>query len=390
MSDKKIRIIKYTTLALVIIAMIFSGLKFYNHRNYKEPVILGPGVTKVETIGDYYEPVKGTVNDCNIYFLDSGKPGGTVMIMGSSHPEEPATNLTAEILVENAVPQSGRLIVVIRGNSSASKETRPGEAYPMFYEIETEWGSKKYRMGSRWSSPLDSWPDPEVYTHYPSGQMLSYQDIRNINRCWPGKPDGLITEQTCYAFTEFIKEQGVDLFIDLHEAELEYTVINTIVAHQKGNAIAAMASMTLTAEEFDVPIGMEYSPKSLHGLSHREIGDNTQAVSLLFEVAEPMLDRVRGITDEELLLRGNDPFVRKAGEYGLLYSPMPENGWPIEVRVGRHCSTILESAKQWSLNNPGNPIEITGVPKYAEVKENGVGYYFDDPSKVSEDKLAYE
>ncbi|HMA60030.1 MAG TPA: succinylglutamate desuccinylase, partial [Halanaerobiales bacterium] len=73
MSDKKIRIIKYSTLALVIVAMIISGLKFYNHRNYKEPVILGPGVTKVETIGDYYEPVKGTVNDCNIYILDSGK-----------------------------------------------------------------------------------------------------------------------------------------------------------------------------------------------------------------------------------------------------------------------------------------------------------------------------
>ena len=390
MSDKKVNLIKYTTLALVVIAMIISGMKFYNHRNHKEKVVLGPGVTKVDKLGNYYEPIKGTVNDCNIYVLDSGKPGGTVMVLGSSHPEEPATNLSAQILVENAVPKQGKLIVVLRANRSASKVTRPGEAYPLFYDVETDWGEKEFRMGSRWSSPLDSWPDPEVYTHYPSGQMLSYKDIRNLNRTWPGKSDGKLTEQTCYAFTQYIKDNNVDLFIDLHEAELEYTVINTIVAHQRGNAIASMTSMTLTANEFDVPIGMEYSPKSLHGLSHREVGDHTQAVSLLFEVAEPMLDRVRGVTNEELLMEGNDPFVRKAGEYGLLYSPMPENGWPIEVRVGRHNSTILESLNQWTLNNPGKPIKIDNVPNYDKVKKNGVGHYFKNPQKVPEDRVAYE
>jgi len=390
MSDKKITIIKYISLALVIIAMIISGIKFYNHRNYQEKVVLGPGVTDVKQLGEYYEPIKGTINDCNIYILDSGNPGGSVMIASASHPEEPATNLSAEILVGNLVPEKGKVIVVIRSNLSASRVTRPGEAYPLYYNIDTEWGSKKYRMGSRWSSPLDSWPDPEVYTHYPSKQMLSYKDIRNLNRCWPGKPNGKITEQTCYALTKFIQEEEVDLFIDLHEAELEYTVINTIVAHQRGNDIAAMASMTLTAQEFVVPIGMEFSPKSLHGLSHREVGDNTPAVSLLFEVAEPMLDRVRGITGEELLLKGNDPFVRKAGEYGLLYSPMPEEGWPIDVRVGRHNSTILESINQWTLIHPDKPIKVSGVPKYDEVKKNGVGEYFKNPNEISEDRIAFE
>ena len=390
MSDKKVNIIKYTALALVIIAMIISGMKFRNHRNYQEKVVLGEGVTKVEKLGDYFEPIKGTINDANIYILDSGKPGGTVMVAGGTHPEEPAANLTPEILVENAMPQKGRLIVVIRSNPSASRGTRPGEAYPLFYDVETDWGSKKFRMGSRWSSPLDSWPDPEVYTHYPSGQMLSYKDIRNLNRTWPGKPDGKITEQTCYALTQFIKEQDVDLFIDLHEAELEYTVINTIVAHESGQNVASMTSMTLTANEFDVPIGMEYSPKSLHGLSHREVGDHTQAVSLLFEVAEPMLDRVRGITDEELLMEGNDPFVRKAGEYGLLYSPMPEEGWPIEVRVGRHNSTVLETLNQWTLTHPEKPIKVKGIPTYEEVKKNGVGHYFKNPENYSSDRIVYE
>lgn len=89
----------------------------------------------------------------------------------------------------------------------------------------------------------------------------------------------------------------------------------------------------LTANTFDVPVGMEFSPTALHGLSHREVGDYSDAASYLVEVAEPMLDRIRGITDEELLMSGKDRFVMMAGDRGLLYAPIDENGWPIEKRV---------------------------------------------------------
>lgn len=78
-------------------------------------------------------------------------------------------------------------------------------------------------------------------------------DIRNLNRTWPGKADGSIVEQTCYAFMELIKKEGVGLFMDLHEAELEYPVISTIVTNQNAQEVAAMASMTLTAFEFERP-----------------------------------------------------------------------------------------------------------------------------------------
>ncbi len=63
------------------------------------------------------------------------------------------------------------------------------------------------------------------------------------------------------------------------------------------------------------------SRQGLHGLTHREIGDHSDAASYLIEVAEPMLDRIRGITDEELLMSGKDRFVMKAGEHKLLYAP---------------------------------------------------------------------
>lgn len=390
MSKKNLNLVKIITMIIVITALFISGKAFIEHRNFKEPVVASKSVTEVNTLGDYFAPLKDTVADCNIYVLDSGKPGATFLVIGGSHPEEPAANLAAEIFAENAVIEKGKLILAIRANRSASTVTRPGDGYPQFYHIETAWGEKKFRMGDRWTNPLDSWPDPEVYVHYPSGQMLAYMDIRNFNRTWPGKADGTITEQVNHAFMQVIDKENVDLFIDFHEAELEYPVISTIVAHESGQSIAAMSSMMLTDMEFEQPIGMEFSPKSLHGLSHREVGDHSDAISLLFETPEPFLDRVRGVTDEKLLLGGKDPFVQRAGEFGLLYESIDEDGWPIEVRVGRHCSTTLQVAEVWNQMNPGKEVIIKKVPRYAEVIENGVGHYFYNPEEADPDRVYYE
>ena len=168
-------------------------------------------------------------------------------------------------------------------------------------------------MGDRWSSPLDQWPDPEVYVHYPSRQELAYVDVRNLNRAWPGRPGGTLTEKTCYALTQLIDEEKIDIVIDLHEAELQYPVISAIVAHQKGQDLAAMASMMISASE-GFEIGVEYSPQALRGLSHREIGDHTGAISLLLEAPEPFLDATRGRTDRELSPHRQGRFHRPGGK----------------------------------------------------------------------------
>ncbi len=108
-----------------------------------------------------------------------------------------------------------------------------------------------------------------------------------------------------------------------------------------------MASMIISSMEgFD--IGMENSPKTLHGLSHREIGDHTDAIPLLLEVPEPMLDATRGRTDTFLLLEGKDEFLERTYKHGLLFEKIDKNGWPIDVRVGRHCSTITHILNLWS------------------------------------------
>jgi hypothetical protein len=282
------------------------------------------------------------------------------------------------------------VIVISRVNTSASTITRPGEAYPRFFHVETPWGVKKWRMGDRTASPLDSWPDPEVYVHYPSGQTLAYVDVRNINRNWPGRAGGLLTERTAYAAMQLIEAENVDMAIDFHEAELEYPVENTIVTHERGNEVAAMTSMMLTSQTFDVPIGMEFSPKALHGLTHREIGDHSRAVSYLMEVAEPMLDRIRGITDEELLMSGKDRFVMTAGEHNLLYAPIDENGWPIDKRVARHVTTTMTLVEVNNMLHPDQMILMEGIPSYEEMLEKGVGAFYHDPEAAPADRVYYD
>jgi hypothetical protein len=390
MMDKKRRLLrKILFLAPGILLMIFAGAGFYQSRHLQEPVVLGPGVSQVKRLGDYFTGIAGTVNDAYLYILEGRKSGGSCLVIGGTHPEEPAARLAAWLLVENAVPEQGRLFVILSANRSASTVTRLGGAYPPDYSIKTEWGQQTFRMGDRWSNPLDQWPDPEVYIHYPSRQELAYVDIRNLNRTWPGRANGTLTEKTCFAMTEMIKQENIDLVIDLHEAELQYPVISTIVAHPKGQDLAAMASMMISGTA-GFNIGMENSPEELRGLSHREIGDHTQAISLLLETPEPMLDATRGRTDRKLLLEGKDEFLIKAYAHGLLFEKIDETGWPVEKRVGRHCSSILQILELWSEENAEEAIQFEGIPRYQEVVEQGVGAFLRDPSKADPSRIRYE
>lgn len=385
----RILVQKVVVAALGLALLVSAGLSFYRSRNLAEPVVLGPGVTSVKKLGEYFAPIRGTVNDCNLYVLEGREPGATMVILGGSHAEEPAGRLAAWLLVENGVVEKGRLIVVLSASRSASTMTRLGGAYPPDFSIDTPSGPRTFRMGDRWTNPLDQWPDPEVYIHYPSRQELAYVDVRNLNRTWPGRPNGTLTEKTAYAFMEMIRREQADVVIDLHEAELQYPVISTIVTHQKGQELATMAAMMLSDME-GFKIGTEFSPITLHGLSHREIGDHSQAVSLLFEAPEPFLDATRGITSREQLLTGKDEFVVKAGQHGLLFETIDEKGWPIAVRVGRHASSILQVAETWSEDHPDKPLALSGVPRYAEVIEKGVGAFLQDVRKAARSRLAYE
>ena len=130
--------------------------------------------------------------------------------------------------------------------------------------------------------------------------------------------------------------------------------------------------------------------EALRGLSHREIGDATDAISLLLEAPEPFLDATRGRTNRALLLSGKDEFVVRAGRRGLLFEKIDEKGWPIDVRVGRHTSTVLQLLEIWSADHADKAVEVSGVPRYGEVVEKGTGAFLKDPKTIDPAKVVYE
>ncbi len=383
---KRLGMIKGVQVLVFLIIFIQGGLRLYRHRHFDIPVVIGPGVTRVARLSDFGPGLSGTMADTWVYFLEGKEPGGKALLMSNTHANEPEGLLTGVIVIENAVVERGTLIVIPQFNHSASRNTRPGDGYPLYFGVETNWGRKKFRMGNRDASPLDQWPDPDVYIHYPDRQLLSYIDTRNTNRTWPGRPDGPLMEKVTFAAMEIMRRDKIDLAIDIHGAETMFPVTNCIVAPDKSNRIATMTALTVKAKEgFDSHV--EPSPGGFRGLSHREIGDYSETLPFLLEAPIPFLDQPTGPKTEMFLLDGKDPFLLSLAKKQKLFVPYDESGWPLEKRVGQHCSVTLEILRQYSRRNPERSILVHGIPRYAEVVENGVGHYFHDPSKAGQEKV---
>ena len=372
-----------TALAVAFLALcLWGGLPLARHRGFEVPVVKGPGVTAVHRLSEFSPGLKGTAADTNVYVLEGQQPGGKALLIGNTHANEPEGMLSAIIYIENAVVEKGTLYIIPFFNNSGSRNTRPGDGYPLYFDVATDWGRRRFRFGNRDASPLDQWPDPDVYIHYPERQLLSYIDVRNTNRTWPGRAGGPLMERVTFGAMELMRREKIDVAVDIHGAETMFPVTNCIVAPEKSVKIATLASLTVKATEgFENHV--EPSPSGFHGLSHREIGDYGPSLPFLLEAPIPFLDQPTGPKTTKLLLDGKDPFLLSLSKKKKLFVPYDESGWPLEKRVGQHMSVTLEIFRQYSKKSAGRPIVVGGVPRYADVVKNGVGHYLADPSKAS-------
>ena len=336
----------------------------------------GPGVTRVGRLSDAQPALAGTPGDTAVYTLAAppgAPPGGTALVLGGTHADEPAGYLAAVVLVETAIVAAGRLIVIPRANASGFTYNVPQEAHPQRFEVPTPRGPRVFTFGARATNPVHQWPDPQVYTHRGSGQALSGAETRNLNRAYPGRADGSLTERIAFAITLLVRDERVDLAIDLHEAAPEYPVVNTIVAHERATELAALVNVNLSGS--GITIGLEPSPKTLHGLSHREWGDATPALAVLMETANPAQGRLRGRTDAGLVVTGRDRYFLAAARRRRLNVPFDESGWPLDLRVARHLAGVTQFVSDLGMFDESKGIAVTGVPAYEDIVANGVGAY---------------
>src|SRR5256714_8241796 len=360
-----------TLAATVAAGAIFAGM------HEAEPIVAGPGVTAERMLSAIEPSLAGSPGDTPVFELGGDTPGGTLMILGGTHPQEIAGMLAAVLMVENAPLKQGHVIVVPQANRSGFTHTDPMEAYLHRFEIATPAGPRWFRVGMRLTNPAHQWPDPDVFVHSPSGEQMVGHETRNLNRNHPGRPGGWLTARVSHALTTIAK--GAAVILDLHEAQPEYPVINMMVAHESAFETAATATATLQARR--ISIGLSASPKNLHGLSHREFGDHAHAQAMLTESANPAMGRFRGRTSEELLLEGRDlNYVRAAGLKRLFVS-FNQNGWPLKLRVARHLAAIEQVINAYNDLNPQAPIVVQGIPAYNEVIARGLGAFLRPPPR---------
>ena len=360
-------------LLVTAIAGIIASIEFRKMYN-PEAVYPSSSLTKAGMLSEYFGGIKGTSGDTEVYLFDSGVPGGTALLAGGSHPNEAAAGLAPIVILENIKVTRGRVFIIPRLNNSAFTCSDPMEGFPEFYEIKTRGGVRKFRLGSRVTNPLHQWPDPLVFAQFPSNQQLSGFETRNINRAFPGRPDGSLTQKVAYAIVQLLKSEKINIAVDLHESSPEVPIVNVIVYHEKYEDIAMGAILGL--EMAGLQFSPETSPKNFHGLSHREWGDYTDAVPFLMETSNPSMGRLRGKTNVDLVLKGYSNNYKKAKETGALrIAYREETGEPIEHRVGRDIMGFIELIKSFNLTCPENEILIENLPDYNLMMEKGVGEF---------------
>ena len=328
----------------------------------------GPGVTQQGMLSDYFPPLRGGPMDTAVFILDSGVPGATGLMIGGTHGNELAGQVAALLAVENAVVKTGKLLVVPYANRSAISvaDTRKGIARR--HAITSRSGLRELPYGDRRTDPADQGvDDPEKYTNPPGYTLEEGAESRNLNRTWPGNPLGTPTEQLSHALVRMILAEEVDFALDMHEAdtpekkspgEAAYRpggnkrLAYTLVAHPRGLEVAAFALLGMEADT-GISMKLEESNSRYRGLSHLEIGDNTDCLSFLSESPNPGQDRWRDDADVV-----DDP------------------KYPLTHRAGLHLRLFLQLAQAFA-ELGGEALVIDGLPGYEELKADGVGGWLD-------------
>lgn len=382
MESKRLKSIFFRPSFLSLGFLLFSFLLSYlsgkefllQHKN--EPIYPSPALTALKKLSDFFPVLRHSAGDTEVYVFAGQEPGGHLLITGGTHPNEPAGFLTALLLIENIKVSQGKVVIIPRANASAFTHSDPQEGNPQHYFIETPAGQRFFRLGSRLTNPIHQWPDPAIYVN-PSGQKLSGSEVRNLNRCFPGRPKGLLTEKIAFGLMEVIRQEKIDLGIDVHESAPEYPVINAIVFHENSSELAALAAMNMEAYGFK--IRLEASPTNLRGLSHREWGDFARILAVLLETPNASHGRLKGKPSVSLIVEGKDKFYPQASRSGRLFVSYPESGIPLKERVARHLAAIISLIDSFNELFPEKKIKVENIPDPAELMAKDLGLFLHPP-----------
>lgn len=363
-------------LLFALLLGLLSGKQFLSMHE-PDPIYPGAALTESCRLSRYFPTLSGSPGDADVYIFAGREAGGSLLILGGSHPNEPAGFITAVLAVENIRVETGKVVIIPQANLSGFTHNDPFEGNPQRFPITTPAGERWFRYGSRLTNPVHQWPDPALYRN-PAGQKLAGTELRNLNRNYPGRKNGGLTEKIAFGIMELIHKEKISMAIDLHEAAPEYPVINAIVFHENSAEQAAIALMELQLE--GIELRLEESPENLRGLSHREWGDEAGIAAFLLETANASHGRLKGKPSTALILQGKDDNYVKAGRLGRLFVPFDEDGISLEKRAARHIAAIKALVASHNELHPEVTILFNGLPHPDLLKKDGIGAFLKSPN----------
>lgn len=360
-------------MAILVFALLIAlcaSLGFIRQKNSVLTVYPSDALSETRMLSDYLESLRGTPLDSPVFIFEGARPGATVFIMGGTHPNESAGILSAILVLENIKVETGRVIVLPVANISALSQTLPGYAYPEEYTI----GSRSFKIGSRATSPLDQWPDPPIFVQKPYNQFLSYEEVRNLNRNYPGYSDGNATQKLAFAISALIEKESVDYAFDLHEASITYPVNRAMIVPEKSMDIAMFASLMLAEQGLDVNV--EPASPNLRGFSYIDWAGIDGVHPFLIEVPTPVTDRVQGMMLPSLVTEGKDDFIERVSSKGYTRTPFGEEGFSIEYRCALHLAVMTEVLEVAKMFDESLELEIT-LPDFHLLLDGGLDRLMD-------------
>ncbi|MCF0261761.1 MAG: succinylglutamate desuccinylase/aspartoacylase family protein [Sphaerochaetaceae bacterium] len=364
-------------IVIALIFAIFASIDFLAMHK-AEPIANNANLTEVKMLSEYCSGLKGTDSDTEIYVFDSGKAGGTFLVLGGTHPNESAGLLAAIAMVENIKVTQGRVMIIPWTNKSGFTHTSPLDGMQDNFTLTLADGSTRtFRVGNRLTNPVDQWPD---YTYYEgkSGRKLvgtESAEIRNVNRLYYGNEDGVLTEKVCAGIYNLIIQENVSITMDMHEGSPEFLYLDCTMVNQKADNAKAMtiaSEMALNMQFDDLDMRAEYSGVTSYGLSHRSLGDNTQSMMTLMETYNPSMGPLHGKMDDDLIINGNEPNYYQAHLDGFIYFDVPEDGYPLIERTARHITCISYFAQAYSDAYPDKAIAFEGLGSYEQMVKAGL------------------
>lgn len=310
----------------------------------------GDGVSEVKLLSDYFAQLKGTNGDTQVYVLNGEQEGPTALLLGGTHGNEISGIFAATVWIETAKVKAGRVIVIPVANYSASLTTDSWRPDVKTVSIETPSGTRTFRYGNRRTNPND-----QVYTEEPfipyEGYKLEPEESGNLNRVYPGKSDGNLTQQVAYAIMQLIEKEKVDIAVDMHEAGPVGSIAYYLISNPNVMNISKAAFINIL--DYDFIMNLDKSGIESIGLSHREWGDRTNVAAFLIETANP----------------GQDYYdVDKKADV----MKDPDN--PIEKRVAIQIYTTLSIFKGFE-EKRGKALIVEGIPGYFDMLEKGIGVF---------------